>query len=77
MTQISDGQRATIERFQAECCLDPNVPLGFPTAVRPEFGRDVATYYSHKHSTIGPGRFYPLHATKNAHWRALRQRDDE
>jgi hypothetical protein len=73
----SDGQRAMLERLRAECYLNKNVPLGFPVAVRPEEGRDVDAYYRHKHATIGPGRFYPLHATKNAHWRALRQRDDE
>jgi hypothetical protein len=71
---ISEGQRATLERFRAECCLDKNVPLAFPTMPRPEFGRDVRTYYQHKHATGPAGRYYPLHQVRNDHW-ALKRRD--
>jgi hypothetical protein len=72
--KISEGQRAMIERCRAETCLDRSVPLGFPLAVRPEFGRDVRTYFQWKHATGPAGRFYPLHQVKNDHW-ALKRRD--
>jgi hypothetical protein len=72
---ISEGQRATLERFRAECYLDKNVPLAIPTMPRPEIGESAHLYYERKHAIGPPGRFYPLHKTKNELWRSSRLKE--
>jgi hypothetical protein len=57
----SESQRDLIARFRAECCLDRRFPIGLPVVARPEAGYTVTDYYTRKHETIGPGRFYGLH----------------
>jgi hypothetical protein len=52
---------------------DPRIPLGIPRAARPEYGPSVQEYFKHKHTTVGPGRFYGAVATVNKHTRKIIQ----
>ncbi len=56
-------QRELIESSRSESMLDPNIPLGIPQMVRPEFGPNAIAYYKAKHERGECGRYYPLHRT--------------
>jgi hypothetical protein len=63
--KISKVQRATIEQARTDSVLDPNVPLGYLPAARPELQPSVVAYYKRKHSdpNFQRGRFFGLHRT--------------
>jgi hypothetical protein len=60
MINQSEAQRDLIVRFRADSFLDRRFPIGLPSVARPESGVAVTDYYTRKHATTGPGRFYGL-----------------
>lgn len=48
---------------RADSVLDPKIPLGYPTSLRPERGPSEAEYYRERHRKIGHGKYFGLHVT--------------